>query len=153
MNNRNDLIAIEKLYHWLSLSKFRDLPPEAWVVRGVSLWVFFSFVIHHSKCLQKDCLETQIWTFTVRPLLENRIQTHFCGIQRFTRSDVPSRAHWSLCSHSSYTLAPSSPRFGTSASSFLYETGRLFTGLLIRVKFSLLCNPVVTGFYSSAFES
>lgn len=81
MNNRNDLIAIEKLYHWLSLSKFRDLPPEAWVVRGVSLWVFFSFVIHHSKCLQKDCLETQIWTFTVRPLLENWIQTIFVAFK------------------------------------------------------------------------
>lgn len=100
------------------MSKFRDLPPEAWVVRRASLQV--SFAIHHSKCLQKDCLETQIWTFAVRPLVENRAQTHFCGIQRFTRSDVSSRAHWSLCSHSSYTLTPSCPCLGTSASSFLH---------------------------------
>lgn len=144
MNNRNDLIAIEKLYHWLSLSKFRDLPEAC--CEGPLLRVFFSFVIHHSKCLQKDCLETQIWTFTVRPLLENRIQTHFCGIQRFTRSGrslqgtlvFPAAAEL----HTLLLQAPLEHRLHLSSMKLADSS----LASLSEWNFPLLCNPVVTGF-------
>ena len=61
------------------MSKFRDLPPEAWVVRRASLQV--SFAIHHSKCLQKDCLETQIWTFAVSPWWKTELRLIFVAFK------------------------------------------------------------------------
>lgn len=140
INNRNDLITIEQFltidFLYVQIQGF-----TSWSL-GCEKGLFTSLICYPSlKMLAERLSRNTNLDFRCQPLVENRAQTHFCGIQRFTRSDVPSRAHWSLCSHSSYTLTPSCACFGTSASSFLYETGRLFTGSLLGWNFPCFAIP------------
>ena len=152
INNRNDLITIEQFltidFLYVQIQGF-----TSWSL-GCEKGLFTSLICYPSlkmlaeRLSRNTNLDFRCQTPGGKPssdsfLWHSKIHKIWCSLQGTLVSLQPLKLH-------TYSFMRLLWNIGFIFPLWNWQT---LHWLLIRVKFSLLCNPMVTGFYSSAFES